>query len=78
MKDFGLCELEVLDAMSQLLQSSKYEMSMKVDSSNMTSTRHLLPTSFIFQDFEQTTNSRSSSLMIPRTPKFHLWQDQRL
>jgi hypothetical protein len=39
-------------------------MLMKVESSNAKSTYHLLPISFVFRNFEQTTNSRSSSLMI--------------
>jgi hypothetical protein len=51
-------------------QMPKCETSTKVDSSNATNTCHLLPTSFGFRDFERTTNSRSSSLMIPRTLKF--------
>jgi hypothetical protein len=50
-------------------QMPKCETSMKVDCSNAMSTCHLLPTSFGFRDFERTTNSRSSSLMIPRTLK---------
>jgi hypothetical protein len=52
-------------------QMPKCDMSTKVDCSNATSTCHLLPTSFGFRGFEQTTNSHSSSLMIPQTPKCH-------